>query len=89
MFPNSIFFSDVIDGTRRGVLAVQAIDFCNDTNGENHHTSKFNLMARSVDRSLVVRRGQAFKLDLLLNRPYDASRDALSFIFYVAGMQKP
>ncbi|XP_049869719.1 annulin isoform X2 [Pectinophora gossypiella] len=82
------FQPDVIDGTRQGVLAVQGIDFCNDTNGESHYTSKFNLMTRSVDKCLVVRRGQPFKLDLLLNRPYDATRDAVSFIFYVADVEK-
>lgn len=76
-----------MDGTRQGVLSVQGIDFCIDTNGENHHTSKFNLMTRAVDRCLVVRRGQAFKLDILLNRPYDVNRDAISFIFYVSGMK--
>uniref|UniRef100_A0A2A4JKA1 protein-glutamine gamma-glutamyltransferase n=1 Tax=Heliothis virescens TaxID=7102 RepID=A0A2A4JKA1_HELVI len=78
---------DVVDATRQGVLAVQGIDFCVDTNGENHHTNKFNLMTRNVDKCLVVRRGQAFKLDILLNRPYDASRDAVSFIFYVADVE--
>ncbi|XP_072936841.1 annulin-like isoform X2 [Epargyreus clarus] len=82
------FQPDVIDGTRQGVLAIQGIDLCVETNGENHHTSKFNLMTRSVDRCLVIRRGQAFKLDLLLNRPYDAARDAVSFIFYVADVEK-
>lgn len=66
------------------MLAVQGVDFCNETNGENHHTSKFNLMTRTEDKCLVVRRGQSFKLDILLNRPY-ATRDAVSFIFYVAG----
>ncbi|CAG4998459.1 unnamed protein product [Parnassius apollo] len=80
--------NDVSDGTRQGVLAVQGIDFCTETNGENHHTSKFNLMTRSVDRCLVVRRGQAFKLDILLNRPFDANRDAISFIFYVGDVEQ-
>ncbi|XP_050670060.1 annulin isoform X1 [Leptidea sinapis] len=80
--------NDVIDGTRQGVLAVQGIDFCIETNGENHHTNKFNLMTRDVDRCLVVRRGQPFKLDILLNRPYDANRDAVSFIFYVSDVEK-
>ncbi|KOB66015.1 Annulin [Operophtera brumata] len=78
------FQPDVVDGTRQGVLSVQGIDFCIEANGENHHTSKFNLMTRSVDRCLVIRRGQSFKLDILLNRPYDANRDAISFIFYAA-----
>ncbi|KPJ06440.1 Annulin [Papilio machaon] len=82
------FQPDVINGTRQGVLAVQGIDFCIETNGENHHTSKFNLMTRNVDRCLVVRRGQAFKLDILMNRPYDATRDAISFIFYVGDVEK-
>ncbi|XP_039763506.1 annulin-like isoform X1 [Pararge aegeria] len=80
--------NNVIGGTRQGVLAVQGIDFCVDTNGENHHTNKFNLMTRDVDKCLVVRRGQAFKLDILLNRPYDANRDAISFIFYVSDVEK-
>ncbi|KAG7311372.1 hypothetical protein JYU34_002411 [Plutella xylostella] len=80
--------NDVIDGTRQGVLAVQGIDFCHEANGEDHHTGKFHLMTRSVGRSLVVRRGQAFKLDLLLNRPFDANRDNISFIFYVADVEK-
>lgn len=81
------FRPDVADATRQGVLAVQGIDFCIDANGENHHTSKFNLMTRNENRCLVIRRGQPFKLDLLLNRPYDASRDAISFIFYVADVE--
>ncbi|XP_047544749.1 annulin-like isoform X1 [Vanessa atalanta] len=80
--------NNVISGTRQGVLAVQGIDFCIETNGENHHTNKFNLMSKDVDRCLVIRRGQAFKLDILLNRPYDASRDAVSFIFYVSDVEK-
>ncbi|XP_034826384.1 annulin-like isoform X1 [Maniola hyperantus] len=79
---------NVIDGTRQGVLAVQGIDFCVETNGENHHTNKFNLMTRDVDKCLVVRRGQAFKLDILLSRPYDANRDAVSFIFYVSDVER-
>lgn len=64
---------------------MQELDFCTDRNGEDHHTSNYHLMRRKINKSLVVRRGQAFKLDLLLNRPYDPTRDAMSFIFYVAG----
>ncbi|XP_050560187.1 annulin isoform X3 [Spodoptera frugiperda] len=75
---------NAVDAERQGVLAVQGIDFCIDTNGESHHTNKFDLMRRKVDKCLVVRRGEAFKLDILLNRPYDASKDAVSFIFYVS-----
>ncbi|XP_052759591.1 annulin isoform X1 [Galleria mellonella] len=87
--PRQLNITDDVDyGTKQGVLAVQGIDFCIETNGEDHHTSKFNLMTRNVDRCLVIRRGQAFKLDLLLNRPYDANKDALSFIFYVADVVK-
>lgn len=86
--PRLAITNDVIDGTKAGVLAVQAIDFCFDTNGEDHHTNKFNLMNRDIDRCLVVRRGQAFKLDLLLNRPFDINKDAVSFIFYAADTEK-
>lgn len=42
-------------------------------------------MSKDFAKCLVVRRGQAFKLDLLLNRPFDINKDAVSFIFYVAG----
>ncbi|XP_041969290.1 annulin-like isoform X2 [Aricia agestis] len=82
------FQPDVVDGTRQGVLAVQGVDFCVDTNGENHHTNKFHLMTREADKCLVIRRGQSFKLDILLNRPFDTRRDAVSFIFYVADVEK-
>ncbi|XP_026726770.1 annulin-like [Trichoplusia ni] len=72
---------DAEDG---GVLEVLGIDFCFDVNGANHHTEKFHLMTRTEDRCLVVRRGQAFKLDLLFNRPFDANKDAIILFFYVA-----
>lgn len=73
------------DTEDQGVLEVLGIDFCFDVNGANHHTEKFHLMTRTEDRCLVVRRGQAFKLDLLFNRPYDANKDAIILFFYVAG----
>lgn len=80
--------NDVIDGTRQGVLSVQNIDFCTDINGEHHHTSRYNLMTRDEKKCLVVRRGQPFTLDLLLNRAYDPDKDAISFIFYVSDIEK-
>ncbi|XP_037297754.1 annulin isoform X2 [Manduca sexta] len=86
--PPRVDSNDVVDATRQGVLAVNGIDFCIDTNGESHNTSKFNLMTRPEDKCLVVRRGQSFKLDLHLNRPYDATRDAISFIFYCTDVEK-
>ncbi|CAH0603030.1 unnamed protein product [Chrysodeixis includens] len=67
----------------RGKLKVLAIDYFFNINGANHHTEKFHLMTRTEDRCLVVRRGQAFKLDLIFNRPYDADEDDVILHFYV------
>lgn len=40
-------------------------------------------------KSLIVRRGQPFKLRLTCNRPYRKSTDGLSFVFTVADDEKP
>lgn len=64
---------------------MKGVDLCVAKNGEDHHTSTFYLMRRNQNRSIVIRRGQSFEIDLVLTRPYDPSRDAISFIFYVAG----
>lgn len=55
------------------------------TNGINHHTSKYELMSRSPDPQLVVRRGKPFRLDISLNRAYNEEKDGISFIFTVEG----
>uniref|UniRef100_A0A8D9BWA0 Annulin n=1 Tax=Cacopsylla melanoneura TaxID=428564 RepID=A0A8D9BWA0_9HEMI len=46
-------------------------------------------MRRNKGARLVVRRGQAFRLKLTLSRRYYRDRDAISFVFMVAGVEKP
>ncbi|XP_038074044.1 protein-glutamine gamma-glutamyltransferase K-like [Patiria miniata] len=51
-------------------------------NKDLHHTSDID----EVD-GLVVRRGQAFKVQLTLNRPYDSSTDDIAFDFQTGKSQ--
>lgn len=39
--------------------------------------------------NLVVRRGQSFRLMIILNRPYDPALDSISFIFTIQDEEKP
>lgn len=79
-----LFLPDAVDSSS-DVLKVRNIDFCIPQNGGFHHTYKFDLMNREKNPCLVVRRGQPFLLDIILNRTYNAEKDAISFIFTVAG----
>lgn len=75
------------------MLKIHSIDFCFEINGREHHTDKFDAMHRdSVPggiANLVVRRGQPFRMVVTLNRPYDLSRDSISFIFTLQDEEKP
>ncbi|XP_068902625.1 annulin isoform X2 [Tenebrio molitor] len=71
------------------VLIIRKIDPCNIINGISHHTSKFEMMNRQFEPQLVVRRGQSFRLDITLNRPYNEEKDGVSFIFTVDDDEKP
>uniref|UniRef100_A0A182NEW6 protein-glutamine gamma-glutamyltransferase n=1 Tax=Anopheles dirus TaxID=7168 RepID=A0A182NEW6_9DIPT len=75
------------------VLTVKSVDLCIEENGKDHHTKRYESMARDEFSGkipkLVVRRGQPFRLRLICDRPYDRSRDALSLIFTVADEEQP
>ena len=67
---------------------------CVKENGKAHHSERFELMQRDNETtgespSLVVRRGQAFKLKLECNRPSVRDKDSMTFIFTVADDEKP
>lgn len=48
------------------------------------------MQKNSLDGSkLVIRRGQPFKLRLTLNRPFNRTKDTLSFIFTLDNAEKP
>lgn len=72
------------------VLAIVHVDYCLDDNGDQHRTSRYELMTREVSEArLVVRRGQPFVLDLHLSRNYDPAIDGISIIFTLEGVKKP
>ncbi|XP_011169553.1 annulin isoform X1 [Solenopsis invicta] len=72
------------------VLTIDNVDTCIEENGENHRTSRYELMTRQDDRArLVVRRGQEFYLHLSLSRDYNSSIDGISFVFTVDGIERP
>ncbi|XP_076271354.1 annulin-like [Rhynchophorus ferrugineus] len=71
------------------ILIIRSIDPCIEENGYQHRTSKYDLMRREYYPQLVVRRGQHFKLNITLSRPYDESKDGISFIFVVDDEDKP
>lgn len=66
------------------------VDYCIDDNGEAHHTSRYELMNRGANQArLVVRRGQAFHLDINLSRNYDPAIDGMSIVFTLDGIKRP
>ncbi|XP_053985887.1 annulin isoform X1 [Hylaeus volcanicus] len=72
------------------VLTILDVDPCIPENGENHRTSRYDLMTRQDDKArLVVRRGQEFYLHLTLSRDYDPNIDGMSLIFTLDGIEKP
>ncbi|XP_050089283.1 annulin-like isoform X1 [Anopheles aquasalis] len=84
---------DSTDTVSGDVLTVCSVDLCIEENGKSHHTKRFSLMTRDEYSGkipkLVVRRGQAFRLRIFCDRPYDRSRDAMSLIFTVADEDQP
>lgn len=76
-----------------GALKVHSLDFCFETNGRDHHTDRYDAMHRSsapgLTSNLVVRRGQPFRLIVSFNRPFDAFRDSISFIFTLRDDERP
>lgn len=81
MIPNS-FFSDTGSDA---VLKVISVDLFREDNHDEHHTDHFY----AAKESLIVRRGEPFRIRLNFDRAYSPSRDAISFIFTVADDKKP
>lgn len=65
---------------------VQSVDILVSQNGKAHYTYDYELMERSENAELVVRRGQPFQLLLNCNRDYQPANDAVSLVFTVAGV---
>lgn len=73
----------------KSVLIIKSVDQCIEENGLNHNTDKYFLMNIPGSETLVIRRGQPFKLILKTNRKYAAEIDGISFIFTVADEDHP
>ncbi|XP_011689027.1 PREDICTED: annulin-like [Wasmannia auropunctata] len=70
------------------LLTIHNVDLCTKENGENHRTSRYELMTRGDDRArLVVRRGQEFYLHLNLSQNYNSSTDTIFIFFTLDGVR--
>ena len=75
-----------VDTEEDGVtLKVVSVDQLIGENGKHHSTFDYELMERGEAAHLVVRRGQPFHLLIKLNRRFEQTDDAVSFIFTVTG----
>lgn len=74
--------NEVIPGKQK--LVVKSMDMCIEENGREHYTSKYWIMNNPESPTVVVRRGQPFKLILKTNRKYAEETDGISFIFTAA-----
>jgi len=87
---NETFTLNEIDGPEiTDVLVVKKINPCLGINGAYHRTEQFELMRKEKQPQLVVRRGQPFRLEIHMSRGYSDINDALSFVFTMAGVEKP
>lgn len=74
------------------MLIVQVVDFCAEENAQAHNTNKFEAVYRDESNgypSLIVRRGQTFRVKIAFNRPFKNLKDSISFIFTFKDDQKP
>ncbi|XP_025076059.1 uncharacterized protein LOC112553200 [Pomacea canaliculata] len=70
-----------------GALVVKNVDLHEKTNALEHQTSAFECVQSSQPEA-VFRRGMEIRMTITFNRPYDASKDRLSFVF-LADIQNP
>lgn len=77
-----IFLISVYDDSP---LIVELVDLRISANTKFHYTDCFYL-TRQQNPRLVVRRGAAVKLNLTLNRKFDADKDVLCLVFTLKGM---
>lgn len=67
------------------------LDFNYERNGREHHTDQYYTMngLPAETSRLVIRRGQTFRIQIGLNRPFDRRRDSISFVFTLVDEDKP
>ncbi|XP_055935337.1 annulin-like isoform X1 [Argiope bruennichi] len=69
-------------------LIVELVHLCIPTNTLDHHTNDFHVVHGENPR-LVLRRGSPFKINVDLNRAFDASKDILCLVFTLKGANSP
>lgn len=69
-------------------LIVELADLCIAANTKFHYTDCF-LMTRQQNPRLVVRRGTPIKINLTLNRKYEAEKDVLCLVFTLKDAKSP
>lgn len=79
------------DASSTNVISIKSFDLCVNENGPDHHTKNFYSMKPNPDEEtkLIIRRGQAFRIRLTLNRPFSRARDTLNFVFTLKNDEKP
>jgi hypothetical protein len=65
------------------VLTVEKVDFLVSENTKAHHTEEYDITEDKVNPQLVVRRGQAFNIQVTFSKPYDVDKDDLRLVFSV------
>ncbi|XP_060077069.1 protein-glutamine gamma-glutamyltransferase K-like [Ylistrum balloti] len=63
------------------LIQVKTVSFLIAENCPAHHTDEYDITEHKSQPKLVVRRGQAFKIQVELDRPYDQAKDKLSLEF--------
>jgi hypothetical protein len=55
------------------------VDLDVEKNSNAHHTNEYDVVEKK--KSLVIRRGQEFNINIEFNRPYDSEKDDLRIVF--------
>ncbi|XP_021352801.1 annulin-like [Mizuhopecten yessoensis] len=63
------------------LIQVKSVSFLIAENCPDHHTDEYDITQDDKAPKLVVRRGQFFKIQVELDRPYDKSKDKMSLEF--------
>ena len=75
---------------RKSIIAIVNVDPLIGENGEDHRTSRYEIMNRSGNKArLVIRRGLGFYLNFTLSRNYDPNIDGISIVFTLDGVERP
>ncbi|XP_060561323.1 hemocyte protein-glutamine gamma-glutamyltransferase-like isoform X2 [Ruditapes philippinarum] len=69
------------------LIEVLKVDLDVETNSNAHHTNEYDVVEKK--KSLVIRRGQEFNINIEFNRPYDSQKDDLRIVFQFGKNPRP